>query len=80
LRTFVRLRRNILLGIMEVGRNVFIWCGNHLGHEVAIGRESFVGAGCVVTKSAEAGSVVVAPDMPKFRLNSASLLRLTKMK
>ena len=65
---------------MKAGRSVFIWCGNHLGREVAIGRESVVGTSCVVTKSADAGSVLVAPKTPESRLSGGSFLRLTKMK
>jgi sugar O-acyltransferase (sialic acid O-acetyltransferase NeuD family) len=100
----------------QVGNNVFLWSGNHvghhasvgdhcyiagqvvisgstkiepycfvgvsatLGHEITIGRESFIGAGSLITKNVEPGSVYITPDTPKFRLDSASFLRLTKMK
>ena len=70
----------IIAGSTTIGSHCFIGVNASIGHEVTIGRESFVGASCVVTKNAEPGSVFVAPDTPKFRLNSALFLRLTKMK
>jgi sugar O-acyltransferase (sialic acid O-acetyltransferase NeuD family) len=51
-----------------------------IGHEVTIGRESFVGAGSLVTRDVAAKSVYVVPDTPKYRLDSASFLQITKMR
>ncbi|HLA09006.1 MAG TPA: acetyltransferase [Pyrinomonadaceae bacterium] len=100
----------------EIGSDVFIWSGNHIGHhasigdhcyiagnvvvsgntriepfcflgvsatighEVTIGSESFIGAGSLITKDVEPKSVYITPDTQKFRLDSTSFLRLTKMK
>ncbi len=100
----------------QVGSNVFLWSGNHvghharvgdhcyiagnvvisgntvvepycflgvsatIGHEVTVGRESFIGAGTLVTKNVAPQSVYITPDTPKFRLDSPTFLRLTKMK
>jgi len=100
----------------KVGRNVFIWSGNHvghhasvgdhcyiagncvisggtaiepycfvgvsatLGHEITIGAQSFIGAGSLVTKNVAPKSVFITPDTPKFRLDSSTFLRLTKMR
>jgi len=99
----------------KVGNNIFLWCGNHvghhatvmdhcyiagqvvisggtvvepycflgvnatLGHEITVGRESFIGAGTLITKNVSPKSVYIEPDSPKFRLNSDFFLRLTKM-
>jgi len=100
----------------QIGNNVFLWSGNHvghhasirdhcyiagnvvisgstviepycflgvgatIGHEVTVGAESFIGAGSLITKNVEPTSVYITPDTPKFRLDSPSFLRLTKMK
>lgn len=100
----------------QIGNNVFLWSGNHvghhasvrdhcyiagnvvisgstviepycflgvgatIGHEVTVGEDSFVGAGSLITKNVAPKSVFITPDTPKFRLDSPSFLRLTKMK
>jgi len=51
-----------------------------IGHEVHVGEESFLGAGTLITKNVAPKSVYIEPETPKFRLDSASFLRLTKMK
>lgn len=58
----------------------FLGVGATIGHEVTIGAESFIGANSLITKSAPEKSVYITPDTPKFRLDSPSFLRLTKMK
>ncbi len=58
----------------------FLGVNSTIGHEITIGRESFVGAGALITKSAAPGSVYITPDTPKYRLDSATFLKLTKMK
>jgi sugar O-acyltransferase (sialic acid O-acetyltransferase NeuD family) len=70
----------VISGSTTIGPYCFIGVNATIGHEITIGRESFVGANCFLTKNAEAKSVFVMPDTPKFRLDSASFLRLTKMK
>jgi len=57
----------------------FIGVGATIGHEVTIGKESFIGAGSLITRNAPPGSVYIAPDTPKFRLDSSAFLKLTKM-
>jgi sugar O-acyltransferase (sialic acid O-acetyltransferase NeuD family) len=51
-----------------------------IGHEVRVGRESFLGAGTLVLKNVEPKSVYIAPETPKFRLDSTAFLKMTKMK
>jgi sugar O-acyltransferase (sialic acid O-acetyltransferase NeuD family) len=58
----------------------FVGVSVTLGHEITIGRESFIGAGSLITKNVEPNSVYIAPDTPKYRLDSATFQRLTKMK
>lgn len=58
----------------------FIGVSATLGHEITVGRESFIGAATLITKNVAPQSVYVAADTPKFRLDSRTFLRLTKMK
>jgi sugar O-acyltransferase (sialic acid O-acetyltransferase NeuD family) len=51
-----------------------------IGHEITIGEASFIGAGALITKSAPPKSVYIEPETPRYRLDSESFLRLTKMK
>ena len=67
-------------GSAVIETNCFIGMNATIGHEVIIGRESFIGAGAMVTKNAPSSSVYIAQDTPRFRLDSNSFLKLTKMK
>ena len=58
----------------------FVGVSATLGHEITVGAESFIGAGSLITKNVDPRSVYITPDTQKFRLDSASFLRLTKMK
>ena len=69
----------IVAGGTDVGSYCFIGVSAALGHEVTIGEESFIGAGALITKDVQPRSVHVAQDTPRYRLDSASFLRLTKM-
>jgi sugar O-acyltransferase (sialic acid O-acetyltransferase NeuD family) len=70
----------VISGSTKVEPYCFIGVSATLGHEITIGRESFIGAGSLITKTVEPGSVYITADTPKFRLDSANFLRLTKMK
>lgn len=70
----------VISGNTKIEPYCFIGVSATLGHEITIGAESFIGAGSLITKNVESRSVYVTPDTPKFRLDSASFLRLTKMK
>jgi sugar O-acyltransferase (sialic acid O-acetyltransferase NeuD family) len=70
----------VISGSTKVEPYCFVGVGAMLGHEITIGRESFIGAGSLITKNVEPASVYIAADTPKFRLDSASFLRLTKMR
>ena len=58
----------------------FVGVSATLGHEITVGTESFIGAGSLITKNVAPGSVYITADTEKFRLDSGTFLRLTKMK
>src|SRR5215510_2601217 len=70
----------VVSGSVNIEPYCFIGVNATLGHEINIGRESLIGAGSLITKNVEPQSVYVMPDTQKFRLDSSSFLRLTKMK
>jgi sugar O-acyltransferase (sialic acid O-acetyltransferase NeuD family) len=70
----------VVSGATRVEAYCFIGVNSTIGHEITIGRESLIGAGALITKNVEPRSVFIAADTPKFRLDSESFLRLTKLK
>ena len=70
----------VISGSTKVEPYCFIGVNATLGHEITIGRESFIGAGSLITKNVEPQSVYITPATPKYRLDSKTFLRLTKMK
>lgn len=70
----------VVSGKTKIEPYCFIGVSATLGHEITIGAESFIGAGSIITKNVEPKSVYITPDTPKFRLDSSTFLRLTKMK
>jgi sugar O-acyltransferase (sialic acid O-acetyltransferase NeuD family) len=70
----------VISGSTVIEPYCFLGVGATIGHEVTVGEESFIGAGSLITKNVAPKSVFITPDTPKFRLDSPSFLRLTKMK
>lgn len=70
----------VISGASVIEPYCFVGVNATIGHEIRVGTESFIGAGTLVTKNVAPKSVYIAPDTPKFRLDSDSFLRLTKMK
>ncbi len=70
----------VISGAVVIEPYCFLGVNATIGHEVTIGRESFIGANSLVTKNAPPKSVYVMPDTPRFRLDSDSFMKLTKMK
>jgi len=70
----------VVSGNTKIDPYCFIGVSATLGHEITIGAESFIGAGSLITKNVEPRSVYVTPDTPKFRLDSSTFMRLTKMR
>lgn len=69
----------VISGSTNVGAYCFIGVNATLGHEISIGEESFIGAGSLITKDVERRSVYISADTQKYRLDSATFLKLTKM-
>jgi len=70
----------VISGAAVIESYCFLGVNATIGHEVTIGRESFIGAGALITKNTAPKSVHIVPDTSKFRLDSDSFLKLTKMK
>lgn len=70
----------IISGSTNIEPYCYIGVNATIGHEITIGKESFIGANCFITKNAQDKSVFITQDTPKYRLDSSSFLRLTKMK
>jgi acetyltransferase-like isoleucine patch superfamily enzyme len=70
----------MIAGSTTVEPHCFIGVSATLGHEITVGRESFIGAGSLITKDVPPKSVYVARDTPRYRLDSASFLQVTKMR
>lgn len=70
----------VISGMAMIEPYCFLGVNATIGHEVTIGRESFIGANALVTKNAPAKSVYIVSDTQRFRLDSESFMKLTKMK
>mgnify|MGYP003390071541 FL=1 len=70
----------VISGAAVIEPYCFLGVNATIGHEVTIGWGSFIGAGTLITKNVAPQSVYITPDTPKFRLDSDSFLKLTKMK
>jgi sugar O-acyltransferase (sialic acid O-acetyltransferase NeuD family) len=70
----------VLGGGVRLGAETFVGLGALIGNEIEIGEKSFLGAGVVVTKSAEPKSVFVQGDTARFRLDSEHFMRISKLR
>ena len=70
----------MISGNVTIEPYCFIGVSATIGHEITIGRESFIGAGSLITKTVEPKSVFIAQDTPRYRLDSESFQRITKMR
>ena len=68
-----------IAGHSIIGAFSFIGVNAVVGHEVRIGERCLIGAGARVTKNAGAGSVFIEADTPKFRLDSSTFLKMTRL-
>lgn len=64
-------------GGTRIGANTFIGVGATVGHNISIGAFNFIGAGALLTHSTAPQEVHIAPDTPKYRLDSDAFIRLT---
>jgi sugar O-acyltransferase (sialic acid O-acetyltransferase NeuD family) len=70
----------VISGNTRIEPYCFIGVSATLGHEITVGRESLIGAGSLITKDVAPESVYITADTQKYRLDSPTFLRLTKMK
>ena len=70
----------VIGGSTTIGPYCFIGVNATIGHEITIGEKNLIGAGVLVTKNTESNSVFISQDTPKYRLDSSSFLKLTKLK
>ena len=66
-------------GVTTIESYCFIGVNTAIGHEITIGCETLIGAGSIITKNVEPNGVYIAGDTPKYKLDSATFLRLTKL-
>ena len=69
----------VISGNASVGPYCFIGVNATISHEITIGRECLIGAGALITKNAPDKSVYIAPDTAKYRLDSDSFMKFTKL-
>lgn len=70
----------VISGNTKIEPYCFIGVSATLGHEITIGQESLIGAGSLITKNVAPQSVYITADTQKYRLDSITFQRLTKMK
>jgi sugar O-acyltransferase (sialic acid O-acetyltransferase NeuD family) len=69
----------VISGNASVGPYCFIGVNATISHEITIGRECLVGAGTLITKNAPDKSVYIAPNTQKYKLDSESFMKFTKL-
>lgn len=69
----------VLAGNSHIGSNCFIGINTTIGHNLQIGDNNIIGAASLITKNTDKGAVFVSQDTGKFRLDSESFLKLTKL-
>jgi len=69
----------VISGVTTVSTNCFIGVNATIGHQITIGEKNLIGARTLITKSTEPNSVFISGDTQKFRLDSNSFLKLTKL-
>ncbi len=68
-----------IAGHTTVGAHTFVGINALIGHGIRVGQKNLIGAGAIVTKSTEDESVYIVPDTPKFRLDSTSFVKMTRL-
>lgn len=66
-------------GMVTLGERTFVGLNATIGGELSVGADCFLGAASLVVKNATPRSVFIAPGTDKFRLESDTFLRMTKM-
>lgn len=66
-------------GLVKLGKKCFVGLNATIGGDLSIGENCFLGAATLVLKSAPPKSVFIASGTDKFRLESDTFIRMTKM-
>jgi sugar O-acyltransferase (sialic acid O-acetyltransferase NeuD family) len=69
----------VIGGSTTIGQYCFIGINATIGHEITIGEKNLIGAEALITKNTEPNSVFISLDTPKYRLDSSSFLKLTRL-
>ncbi len=69
----------VISGGTQIGNYCFLGVNSTIGHEIIIGDRNLIGAASLITKSTESDSVYINPETAKFRLDSNSFLKLTRL-
>jgi sugar O-acyltransferase (sialic acid O-acetyltransferase NeuD family) len=69
----------VISGNASVGAYCFLGVNATISHEITVGRECLIGAGTLITKNAPDKSVFIAPDTQKYKLDSESFMKFTKL-
>ncbi len=66
-------------GVTKIGAFCFIGVNATIGHQIVIGEKNIIGARSLVTKNTEDNSVFISQGTERFRLDSKTFLKLTKL-
>ena len=69
----------IIGGSTTIGPYCFIGINATIGHEITVGEKNLIGARTLITKNTQPNSVFISQDTPKYRLDSSSFLKLTRL-
>ena len=69
----------VISGSTVVGAYSFIGVNATVGHEITVGDHNLIGAGTFITKTTEPYSVYIQADTPKYRLDTQTFLKLTRL-
>ncbi len=69
----------VISGTTVIMPYCFLGVNSTIGHEITIGERNLVGAGSLITKSTEPGSVFISQDTEKYRLDVDYFLRISRL-
>tara|TARA_Y100000816_G_scaffold289433_1_gene275878 strand:- start:244 stop:915 length:672 start_codon:yes stop_codon:yes gene_type:complete len=69
----------VVSGVTTIGQSSFIGVNSTIGHQIKIGERNLIGARSLITKNTKPNSVYIEQDTEKYRLDSDSFLKLTKL-
>jgi hypothetical protein len=63
----------------KISSNCFIGVNATIGYQIIIGEKNLIGARTLITKNTEPNSVFISQDTEKYRLDSNTFLKLTRL-